>query len=265
MDKVIVLGRGFLGKTFERYGFEVWDRKSPFTKPGGFHDFKSLDKFDVIINCIGKSNTRWCEDPKNFEEALDVNYYLPFNLSNYCKEKNKQFVHISTGCLYDINDRPQHENDFIVAHCNYTVTKWAGETGCEKERDLILRPRLYFGSIADKNNLLCKLPKFESLTAKLDSLTSVDTIVEATRTLLRSHAKGIFNVACEGYISMFQIGQLLGLNKPSCTQEYIRTTNKLYLVNSTLDITKLKQYYTPPNIENELKNCWASLNINGIV
>ena len=64
---------------------------------------------------------------------------------------------------------------------------------------------------------------------------------------------------------MFQIGQLLGLNKPSCTQEYIRTTNKLYLVNSTLDITKLKQYYTPPNIENELKNCWASLNINGIV
>jgi len=94
IEKVIVLGHGFLGKTFEHYGYKVWDKKQ-FCMP--MHDLSMLDRFDVVINCMAKSNTRWCEQKENFAEASLVNGLVPQMLSDYCKQHGKRFVHISTG------------------------------------------------------------------------------------------------------------------------------------------------------------------------
>lgn len=111
--RIIIVGAGFLGKTFERKGHLVWGRDQ--FKPET--DLKRLDEFDVVVNCIGKSNTRWCED------AFYSNALITRAISGYCSMKDKQFVHISTGCLYDQPDIENKESGFTVAHCNYTVTK----------------------------------------------------------------------------------------------------------------------------------------------
>lgn len=268
-ETVLVLGDGFLGNTFKRHGYNVLGKKMFYVECNNVSltwDYirKNLSKYncEVIINCIGKSNTRWCEIQNNFDEALVVNGMFPGILSEVCDEKDIKLVHISTGCLYDITDPPQKETDFTVTHCNYTLTKKLGELGVNPMQELIIRPRLLFGDVVDKNNLLCKMHKFKRLVDAPDSLTSTDVIVKAIEALLEADEVGYYNVACDGHISIFEIGRMLGFpsaNNPAMTPEELRKQENLYLVNNTLDLSKLKQYYQPPNIIDELMRCWMKL------
>ena len=214
MRKTIVLGKGFLGKKFEQRGFEVWGKDKFCIKQEDNQQIKKeqlsrLDNYNVIVNCIAKTDTRWCEKRENFNEALFSNGFVPGILSEYCKRENKKFVHISTGCLYYKKNIPQTEKDFIAAHCNYTVTKWVGEMGCNNQ-DLILRPRLFFGDFKDRNNLLCKLPKFKRFLTELNSYTSLDILVDAINVLLKENESGIFNVAGEGYATVMDLAEYIG-------------------------------------------------------
>lgn len=266
MDKIAVLGRGFLGKEFERHGFEVLGRDRfniKLTDPENIIlNLKNLEKYDVIINCIGKSNTRWCEDKRNFNEALLINGTFVGLLSKFCSENDIKLVHISTGCLYDDTTKENTEDDFLSAHCNYTATKWVGENLCNPKRDLILRPRLYFSDIPDRNNLLCKLPKFKSFTGdKLDSLTCTSTIVGATKALLEAGQVGVFNVAQKGSASISEVAKWCGLSgEPVNTAHELRDREGLYLVNNVMDISKLLRYYTPIDIESAIRLSYAELN-----
>jgi len=260
-EKILVLGKGFLGKAFEKKGFEVWDKSRFYQRVINYNlDEFGMRDYKTIINCIGKSNTRWCEKSENWEETLFSNGEIPKILSNYCGLRNKKFVHISTGCLYDRNDVPQRETDFIAAHCDYVVSKRVGEKNCNLERDLILRPRLYFGDFADKNNLLCKIPNFSVFLNEQESYTSVNIIVDAVERLLEANQSGIFNVACENYSSISEIATWIGLeHKPKITGEELRKKENLYLVNNRLDISKLKKFYNPPEIKEEITKCWSKL------
>jgi dTDP-4-dehydrorhamnose reductase len=112
MDKenFLVLGNGYLGNEFKRQGYEVWGRDIfdfAIEKYNGDHDIflkewnDKFKKYNIIVNCIGQSNTRYCESKVNINKVLSINGYLPSYLSTFCKTTNKIFVHISTGCLYD--------------------------------------------------------------------------------------------------------------------------------------------------------------------
>jgi dTDP-4-dehydrorhamnose reductase len=270
MKSIVVLGNGFLGETFKAHNFNVLGKDQFYIEPKNLYkdvydmpEIKQLYKYDIIINCIAKSNTRWCEKPENFEEALLINGILPQKLSDFCWSTNKKFVHISTGCLYDNYLIPQAETDFTVTHCNYTVTKRVGEMGCDPKYDLILRPRLFFGTTENRNNLLCKLPKFERLVGHIeDSLTSTSVLVEAICALLKGEATGIFNVACSGYVSMHDIAKLLNLDNAKNETLFpheLRQRENLYLVNNKMDITNLMMYYHPPKVTDEIVRCWNEL------
>lgn len=250
----IVLGRGFLGKKFEQKGFEVWGKDKFMLSPNQLH--QELYEYDVIVNCIAKSNTRWCED--NFKEALWSNGEVPRILSEYCDVTGKQFVHISTGCLYDSGTHPYTETDFMTAHCNYTITKWVGEKGLH-ERDLVLRPRLLFGDFVDKGNLLCKLPKFTHFLDAFNSYISVNVLVDAIVALLKHEQSGIFNVACDGIATVHQLAQAIGLEGIGITEDELHEREHLYLVNNIMNLDKLKQFYRPPDLMDEVMRCWKAL------
>jgi dTDP-4-dehydrorhamnose reductase len=271
MDGVLVLGNGYLGKEFARRKFEVWGRdKFEFQEQDNvYRTWKliepALQKYHTIVNCIAKSNTRWCEDPANLKEALFINGQLPACLSTYCRDNNKKFVHISTGCLYDDDKNINAEDSFIAAHCTYTVTKWVGEKACRPERDLILRPRLLFSDVEDKNNLLCKLPKYKGYVSdKQDSLTCTTSIVAATKELLKKKQVGVFNIAEEGSLSIADIAELCGgfgkKNVKRVRMSTVREAQGLYLVNNVMSIDKLKQFYSPFPIDKIIKVCYTKLN-----
>ena len=255
--KIIVLGRGFLGKKFEQKGFEVWGKDKFTLEPLNTKEMMDkLNGYDTVINCIAKSNTRWCEN--HFHEALWSNGHIPTFLSDYCRKNNKKFVHISTGCLYDSGSYPYTEGDFMATHCNYTVTKWVGEKGLN-EKDLVLRPRLLFGDFEDKGNLLCKLPKFTRYLDAFNSYISVSVLVDAIITLLEHKQSGIFNVACDGISTVMNLAKTVGLKGIGITEDELHQQEHLYLVNNIMNIDKLKQFYQPPDLITEIKRCWGAL------
>jgi dTDP-4-dehydrorhamnose reductase len=267
MNKIIaVLGEGYLGTEFQRNGYTVLG-KDKFEIESYYADStiygimdRTLSEFDVIINCIAKSNTRFCEN--NYKDAYFSNAMIPKYLSHFCAVNGKKLVHISTGCLYDKNNIPQKETDFLSAHCNYTLTKWQGEKNCNPNKDLIIRPRLFFDGSDRPNNLINKVKKFDRLCNELDSITSVKTVVNAINALLRYDCVGAFNVACDGYISMHQIGKMMGLDKGIISIDEIRQSQGLYLVNNVMDISKLEQYFRPPMVIAEVYDAITRQNID---
>jgi dTDP-4-dehydrorhamnose reductase len=265
-NKIAILGDGYLGSSFrEEASINDMFREITVFGKGGMlfngnpiHDlegFITLDNYDVIVNCIAKSNTRFCEN--NYKEAYFSNVIVPRRLSEFCKDKGKKYVHISTGCLYDINSQPQKETDYLAAHCNYTLTKWLAEKEIEdNDNCLIVRPRLLFDDTNKPVNLLSKIDKFNKLCNELDSVTSIHVLKTAILKLIEADCTGVFNVACDGYTSMYELGGALGLEKEKTSIQEIRLQQGLHLVNNIMDISKLKEYYNPPNIIDEVKRCW---------
>lgn len=251
---------GFLGKTFKKeihkYYSDIkvlcYNRHSTFSLINEPKSALKQNTPDIIVNCIGKSNTRWAENPKNFNELIEIN-------ANFVKRLNDTkipLVHISTGCLYDQRGEGKlSENSFLSAHCNYTLSKWLGENYVNTERNIILRPRLLFGGIKckNRNNLLQKLPTFNTFLNEFNSVTSCETIVHATIALLKHNQRGIFNIANDGTYTIADIAESLGLNTTNkITQEELHKSQKLYLVNNVMDISKLKQFYIPNNTIKEI-------------
>lgn len=262
--KVLVLGRGFLGSTFERHGYTVVGRKvfdwstsmnSPIQTDEEI--VRLFSEYDVVVNCIAKSDTRWCENADNFNELMSINAELPKYLSRKCSNTSTKFVQISTGCLYDSRGQGKSSEDgFMSAHCNYVVSKWAGE-GYLSPNDLIVRPRLIFDSApaTGRNNLIQKLSKFDTFLDEFNSVTSNDTIVEAIEALLESKQSGIFNVCNTGSYTVHEMAESLGFKGGKIKQEDLHKSQGLFLVNNVMDTTKLEQFYAPRDTIVELQRC----------
>ena len=224
-NNVLILGDGFLGKEFIRQGykFHTTRKKENVNDIDTFYlnvdsDLLSVHlerifnkiHFDTIINCIGIADTRYCEKRENFHEIIKINGDFVDFLSRWCKEFGVKLVHVSSGCLFARQTGTVSETDFIEAHCNYVVSKWVGEMGCDLKRDLIIRPRLYFSDVENKLNLICKFPKFKTILNEFNSVTSTRTIVEAVTALLKNNQVGIFNVANDGAYTIKQLSEAIG-------------------------------------------------------
>lgn len=267
-NRVLIIGNGFLGKQYAKNGYEVWGREE-FSFTNSIESIDSevsklletiRDDYDVIINCIGKSDTRWCEIDENWDELFLINSYLVGSLSRQCSDNDIKFVHISSGCVYDRNDIPQKEDGFLASHCKYVVAKLAGEFFCDKSRDLILRPRLYFGESEDNKNLLSKVKRFDTFLTDINSFTSVQTVVEATEALLSNDCDGVFNVAQSGYANLSQLVSSLGIHVENELDgaDLVKKEN-LHLVNNIMDISKLEKYYKPRELFKEFKDCYSKM------
>ena len=270
-SRVLVLGNGFLGNAFKRHGFTVWGRDMFDWDVDEYDDnphnelFEVLDekRVDYIINCVGLSNTRYCEDPTNWEHVKSVNGNLPSYLSDLCDFNGVQYIHISTGCVYSNQLGVCTEDDFITPMCRYTVSKVLGEYGCNPENDLIIRPRLLFDrdEASGRNNLIEKFYKFNTFLNEFNSVTSLDTIVESIQYLIKSQCVGVYNVSNEGTYTIQQMANHLGFHGESITGDELRKDAELYLVNNVMSCNKLIRDtgYEPRNTLYELRSCFYEL------
>jgi nucleoside-diphosphate-sugar epimerase len=259
-SKIAVLGRGFLGREFERMGYTVFGRDGFSFRED--QDMGILDGFNAIVNCIGISDTRYCEDRSNFSEVMSVNADLPAMLSTYCYVTGKKFIHISTGCLYgDSYSVPCDEDHPISAHCTYTVSKYAGEMWCNPETDIIIRPRLLFGEelVSGRNNLIQKLMRFKKFLDLPNSVTWTRTIVEAVQALLDNDASGIFNVSNRGFHTIQDIAKMAGIDGGSMSQQELWAEQGIHLVSNFMSTKKLEEYYVPPTVEDAIAECMKKI------
>ncbi len=246
--KIKVLGRGLLGREFERMGYEVLGRELFDTGMDLFDYDPLIGDADVIVNCIGKSDRVWCEDPNNSDAVTLANSDLPSMLSQYCAATGKRFVHISTGRLYGDSKTPCTEEDQLRAYSFFTASKWVGEQGCNKSKDLIIRPRLLFNGerCNDRNNLIMQLSRFKYFVDAVNSVTYTKTVVEAVKVLLDVDATGIYNVANTDPLSIHAIAtDVLAFDGAPISAKRLVETAGLHIVNNIMCTKKLEEFYKP--------------------
>lgn len=226
--RIIAINDGYLGMAFERNNIIVWG-------PDNFVPEKEMDRlleFDVIINCVSNNNINWCEE--HFNAAFYNNALITKAFSNFCSINNKQFVHMSTGCLY-ANAGENKETDPVIARNNYEITKWSSEKFCRKN-DLIIRLGPLFGVEHVSDNFL-----YEATDLEARSYASTDVVVNATMALIGASQNGIFNVACDG----------------AAIIEKARIKEVSF--NDGLSLNKLKNFYKPPKMQDEIIRCLGEL------
>lgn len=135
MIKILVLGStGMLGNYVNQYlklnkKFNVTSlKREQFDAIYDDLDILSVERYDVVINCIGVINT--LVHDVGIENTIIVNSIFPHKLSKVCNENNTKLIHITTDCVFSgkrDKSSPYNEFDLHDAVDIYGKTKSLGE------------------------------------------------------------------------------------------------------------------------------------------
>ena len=224
-----------------------------------------LNDPDVVINCAAKTNLEWCEENKR--ETYEVITLGPINLVTACSDLGTKLVHISSGCLFDGNDRISTEASKPTPAVWYTWTKaWADQyiQGLGYENYLILRPRQLISATAHYSNMLTKFASIKDFGGieEENSVTCIEDFSDMIDHLLDKHEVGIFNCCNSGTLSPYDIACSvrdflspdMAVSKVSYEELLDRLPNRR--VNTILSVEKLRSTgYEPRTATSALRWC----------
>jgi len=183
--KYLILGDGKLATEIHKQ--TNWDYISRikngilFEYPASYFDY--LKQYDVIINCIGYTNTYDNAKDKHWK----INYLGVIDLVDLCNNLKKKLVHISTDYIYTNSKSCATENDIPIHFENwYTYSKILADGYVQAKSNDYLLIRTSF-----------KPRPFLWDNAWIDLLTNcdyIDVISELIIKLINGEAKGIYNV-----------------------------------------------------------------------
>ena len=114
--KIVILGNGYVGGNL--YDRLLYNEKKPYDvniekrKLLNYNDIKNLEiyldneKPDYVINCSGFTGRPNVDEGELKKElCFELNTFGPLRVSNLCKTKNINYIHISSGCIYTGYDK----------------------------------------------------------------------------------------------------------------------------------------------------------------
>ena len=232
---VVILGRGFIGTRLYNYlnSSSHIDKVCALSKNVvDYTDRVVLSSYlklnpgtDVIINAsgyTGSPNVDACESDKT--ACWNLNVIMPVMIESVCKQNNIQFIHISSGCIYNGYDRRWSEDDpsnFGLQNKSsswYSKTKHAAETLLDHSETTVLRIRIPFTKDNTPKNYLIKLLHYDNLISYLNSVTCVEDFIVFVSTLLsKDIPAGIYNVVHDTPVSGKEVISILrefNINNP---------------------------------------------------
>src|SRR6056300_1732505 len=135
-SKVLVLGStGLLGSAFKylsrnyKYDFLFPSRKElDLLNIDDLEKFILLHKPDFVINCAGHNDVKAIEvNDEEFDLALNLNAYLPFELSKLSKKYKFRLLTFSSDYVFDGQKKSYRESDTQNPINRYGLTKSIGE------------------------------------------------------------------------------------------------------------------------------------------
>jgi dTDP-4-dehydrorhamnose reductase len=90
-----------------------------------FKEIKSIQKGDVVINCMGTIKPR--VDSLGDLNAIQVNSVFPRVLANFCEKHGLKLIHPTTDCVYTGYKGSYDENDKYDVNDVYGMSKAMGE------------------------------------------------------------------------------------------------------------------------------------------
>ena len=199
MNKVIVLGNGYIGKKVYSYLSSTMTDFDVVTMSKYHYSDPGLLKQDLInslrpefnnyeqkwlINCVGytgKPNVDACENDK--QKCWDLNVTFPTILADFCLQNNIKVINISSGCIYDGTKIYSEEDDpnFGISNGDsswYSKTKHAAEL-CLSAYPNVYTLRIRMPICNDFNsgkNYLAKLLKYNNLLQETNSKTVIEDL-----------------------------------------------------------------------------------------
>lgn len=273
-NNILVLGKGHLGSYLAR----KWNIRSEFhwrTELSDLTpDFLQKLRPRAIVNTVGKTDLRWCEE--NAREAYRCNVEVPLALFRIASHSSVKIplIHISSGCVWDgpynALGKPFTVEQTVTPQAFYSWTKVSADTllineACRSEYGAlaILRPRQVYSDSPANRNTLSKLRTYKELIDTPNSMTSADTIARTIETIIEYkkygyNGKWIYNVYDKGITSPFKVGQLLAeakvREKPILMEkDFLDTILRPKRVDTVLYDYDFEYLVEPPNVEDELK------------
>jgi len=232
MLNVLIIGKGYVGSEINR----LLQRCSIHFKSRDeldYHDQGILRKYiannniKYVVNCsgfTGRPNVDECEDRK--EECSLLNVFVPLKIAESCKALDVNYIHISSGCIYNGYEKLYTEGDvpdfgfYSSASSFYSKTKHLYEilttTG------LTLRVRMPFTPYLSDRNYLSKLIKYDTLLNLVNSKTYLPDVCSFIQYIIDK----------EVYVN--NIGPLNFVNtKPQSTKAIVRKLDNYDLINAS--------------------------------
>lgn len=189
MKSYLILGDGILGSELQKQtGWDYISRKSSgldFDLDFSKYCLK-IDEYDVIINCIAFTKTY--SDDK--ESNWNLNFKRVCDLTDFCFERKKKLIHISTDYVYSNSKSVATEND-VPVHCQ----NWYGYTKLLGDGYVQLRSWRYL--LIRTSFKLNPFPYDKAIVTQIGNFDYVDVIASKIVELIKSGKDGVFNVGTE--------------------------------------------------------------------
>lgn len=238
--------------------------------------YKTLKKINpkYLINCAGytgKPNVDACESNK--ELCWQGNYTVPKNISEICKELNKKWIHVSSGCIYSgeknklgFTEKDEPNFSFDKQPCSYySGTKAVAEDFLKFDKNVyICRLRIPFNSKDCSKNYITKILRYETLLNVRNSMSNTDEFVEACVHLMdNNEPTGIYNIVNTGSITTKEVTKLITKYFKDKTFKFFKNQKEFYNTaaitprsNCVLDNSKLiKSGFKISDIHDKMESC----------
>lgn len=190
-ENILVLGDGLLGsEIIKQTGWDYLSQdKDNIDAANNFIGLmKILDdiKPDVIVNCIGYTNTYDPEKKKHW----DLNYKFVVNLADYCDNRDIDLVHISTDYIFANSTGGSAKEDDIPVHQEtwYAYTKLLSDGYVQLIQNYLLI-RCSFKPTP--------FPYEKAFNNVMGNFDYVDVIAGQIIDLIKEERKGIWNVGTD--------------------------------------------------------------------
>ncbi|MBP9761332.1 MAG: sugar nucleotide-binding protein [Candidatus Magasanikbacteria bacterium] len=212
---------------------------------------------DAVLNAAGitgKPNVDWCETHQL--ETIIGNTQLPILIAAACQERGVYLLHIGSGCIF-YGDSPHPDKKWREydmgnpTEVTYSRTKWAADLVLSTLPNVgIARIRMPIDYMPSAKNMIDKLASYPKVIDVENSVTIVEDMVYAFRSLLEKKAPGIFHITNPGILKHREIMALYEKYvDPAHTNEWITNDDlvKQGLAtkgrsNNFLSSTRLEEY-----------------------
>ena len=263
---ILVLGsNGQLGSEIKelsskyKYNFFFTQRESlDITDSKAISSFVNLNNINTILNCSAYTAVDKAE--KDEVNADKINHLAVKNLAQLSKDKNIQFIHISTDYVFDgRNYKPYLESDTTAPNSVYGKTKLDGENAIQEINPLnsiIIRTSWVYSSFG--NNFVKTMLRLgkerDSLGVIFDQVGTPTYARDLAKTILdilpriQNDKVEIYNYSNEGVLSWYDFSkEIMRMAKIECqinpieTKEYPTPAQRPHF--SLLNKTKIKEIF----------------------
>jgi dTDP-4-dehydrorhamnose reductase len=259
---ILILGKGYVGnylndrlQAIASVDFEN-KRWFNYTNARILNKRFKEKKYDYVINCsgfTGRPNVDQGEQEK--ELCYKLNTFVPLKVSNICKLHNINYIHISSGCIYNGYEKQYTEEDepnfglFNEESSTYSKSKHAYELGCDY--GLTLRVRMPFCDELHERSILTKLLNYDKLVNYVNSKTYIPDLLDFIELLVRGEyetkAKILLNFVNPKPLGTDQVTHIMqdcGLHNTNWEWVLFEELNtRANRSNCVLSTTKLEETY----------------------